>query len=735
MLVDERSTRVIRYRSAAAGEDTQMGDDDVKPPPLPKNTPKDMVDFVDCKSDSVKLKGGAQAWIGKIDLGITTVEPDVTFEKGEKDGTINAVVGKGGFGITLPVSVDANGALNVDTSSLPAGKIQDSINDWVKKFNDHLKAKGKKLGGMTLKDKDVSISKTSLTAMAPGGVKLGQTLLNAPVGAKIGAGVIVAAGLGFGIGFADYSSGTTTTTSTAQGPVAPPPATPSAPTTATLTGGQACVAAQGAGSLITVTVFTTNTVTTPLSGGLSMLVGGQPSGPTIPATGQFTNGQGTLQFPITQFGSYGNFALTSPTLGAVALGPVSAVFPYTVTSDTQPCAQAGTLSAAAPSTTPTSPGVASGATKTVSTTTTSGPPWSLLAIPGSIAVATGVLLFSSEDEEPADDEEPDDDEPDDDDGDGEPDDDDDEPDDDEPDDDDDDDDEPCGCTINVSIEADDVEDIVACLCGTTDYSCEPPDEAVTTLSVTYNKRGSSETTIYQQQFEAVVDPTCTGDGSVDDYVYHWHVDVEEPAAGGPAGRVVLTCTVNATLRCPDDEQRTIWDDASTSVPLYEARPTVQAIHRRADPNNSMDFGHASLRVRCGSMDLVFGFYPPNASVGDVLIGEAVSVAGVEAGGVGVSHKPPVGEHFSGLKDPRGYDIYTFVVDCTQLQKILSYWNNLIDQSARGTLPPYALLWNNCTTQVLESLREAGVADVSAISPSGLSGLDDGANHQVVMPPH
>ncbi len=138
-----------------------MGDVDPKAakPALPKGAPKDLVDFVDCVAGTVTIKPGKVGWAGKLDLGITEIEPEISFAAGENGG-INLTIGSGMVSITLPGSI-ANGQLAFDTSSLPDAAA-DFIKKWVGDLNAWLKANGKQFGKATLDKGAVTLTKAAL---------------------------------------------------------------------------------------------------------------------------------------------------------------------------------------------------------------------------------------------------------------------------------------------------------------------------------------------------------------------------------------------------------------------------------------------------------------------------------------------------------------------------------------------------------------------------------------------
>ncbi len=143
-----------------------------KAPEVPKEAPADVKEFVDCKGKSLNFKGGKQTWVPLPDaakkLGAT---PEITFEPGEKAGSIQVTIGISYVSITLPASV-TNGELSVDTSSLPDmfgfGDAKKGIKDWTDQLNAWLKANGWKLDPPTVKDGAATLAKSAIGAAAPG---------------------------------------------------------------------------------------------------------------------------------------------------------------------------------------------------------------------------------------------------------------------------------------------------------------------------------------------------------------------------------------------------------------------------------------------------------------------------------------------------------------------------------------------------------------------------------------
>lgn len=143
-----------------------MGDGDAKAkkPQLPAGVPKDLDAFIECTSASVTIKSGKVGWVGKLDLGVTEIEPEISFEAGEK-GAINLSVGKGFVAITLPASI-TDGQLTIDTGNLPQAGA-DFVNGWVKDLNGWLKSKGKQFGAAKLEKGGVTLTKVPVAAVKP----------------------------------------------------------------------------------------------------------------------------------------------------------------------------------------------------------------------------------------------------------------------------------------------------------------------------------------------------------------------------------------------------------------------------------------------------------------------------------------------------------------------------------------------------------------------------------------
>ncbi len=162
-------------------------------PELPKNAPKALQGFLECKGNRLTFKPGKIKWLKG--------QPTVTFAEGEQAGTVNVTIGWGFVSLTLPATVK-DGQLSIDTENVPdlsdvvEGAGPQPINDWVKQLNDWLKAGGKQLGPLTLQDGALTIPKVAVPAAQKAALVPGP----APKGgikAAAGAGAFA---LGFGLG-------------------------------------------------------------------------------------------------------------------------------------------------------------------------------------------------------------------------------------------------------------------------------------------------------------------------------------------------------------------------------------------------------------------------------------------------------------------------------------------------------------------------------------------------------
>lgn len=134
----------------------------LEPPKLPDGTPDPIKKFVACQAGGIRFKGGP--------LPFVKGNPKVSFEPGEKAGTVKVSVG---WGIaSLPVTAEVkDGKLSIDASKVPdlsdfiddAPKPKD-FTDFADKLNEWLKANGKQLGPLELKDGQLTIRKQAVPA-------------------------------------------------------------------------------------------------------------------------------------------------------------------------------------------------------------------------------------------------------------------------------------------------------------------------------------------------------------------------------------------------------------------------------------------------------------------------------------------------------------------------------------------------------------------------------------------
>lgn len=352
-----------------------------KPPDLPKGAPKELVDFVDCKADSYTIAPGKIGWLPKEGIGEYLPDPEVSFaEDPNKKGTFNVSVTLGKK-FTFPGTIK-DGKLEVDSSTAPLDKIKQGIDNWVKNLNDWLEAKGRKLEGATIKDGKLTVTKAAVAPPAKG-VKQGAFLPNVPMGEKVvGAGVLALATV-FGIGFVNAGDETTATTTTSEVVAAPDDV--------------------GAPPVVEGIADQVQTVDIAIDGGAS---GAGVVEPPVDGVIAFQVPFFAIGEPheITFRDAQGNTVDRATFVVPAAEGPASkirtgggGIVVFDVIHDPMlggPSGGDGTYSEPVPD--PTASDADEGPTgeaiETVDTTTTEtteGKPWSLLAIPGSLALVGG----------------------------------------------------------------------------------------------------------------------------------------------------------------------------------------------------------------------------------------------------------------------------------------------------------------------------------------------------------
>jgi len=124
---------------------------DAKPPELPPNLPQDLRDFVECRTTSVAIKDGPQAWVGVPDgaKGFLSpgAAPELRIEPGGSPEAMTIKVGLGMFSVSLPATI-RDGRLSIDTRALPwlaPASIGTAITTYVDSLNAWFAANGKGL--------------------------------------------------------------------------------------------------------------------------------------------------------------------------------------------------------------------------------------------------------------------------------------------------------------------------------------------------------------------------------------------------------------------------------------------------------------------------------------------------------------------------------------------------------------------------------------------------------------
>jgi hypothetical protein len=137
-------------------------------PTLPEGTPEPIKKFVACQAGGIRFKSGK--------LPFVKGTPSVTFEEGDKPGSVNIKVGWGAFSLSVTATV-VDGKLSIDASKVPdlsdfvegAPKPQD-FTDFADELNEWLKANGRKLGPLELKEGQLTIRKQAAGAPAKAAV-------------------------------------------------------------------------------------------------------------------------------------------------------------------------------------------------------------------------------------------------------------------------------------------------------------------------------------------------------------------------------------------------------------------------------------------------------------------------------------------------------------------------------------------------------------------------------------
>ncbi len=148
--------------------------DDPKAPALPANLPQDLRDFVECRTASVLILDGPQAWVA-IPAGISgflssDAKPELTIEPGLIPGSARVKVSLGFISMTLSATIE-DGRLSVDTNGLPMfapASLAREIKDFVDTLNAWFKANGMGLGPPVFGIGKLRMDKVPLASGRPG---------------------------------------------------------------------------------------------------------------------------------------------------------------------------------------------------------------------------------------------------------------------------------------------------------------------------------------------------------------------------------------------------------------------------------------------------------------------------------------------------------------------------------------------------------------------------------------
>lgn len=324
-----------------------------KPPELPKGTPADIRDFVDCKANTLDLKPGKQPWIPKPPgIGDYMPDPEATFEAGAQPGTINIKLTLGAT-MTVPASVKG-GKLELDTSGIPIPGLGAKTKEWVDKLNESFEANGKKLGTPELKDGKISLTKEALAAAPAKGAMKAGVFPGIPAGAKVAGALLLGASLVPTVALLDAGDSTKTEEISTKTRV-DSPATQVPERVAEEDNRAAAVAAcfgvthhfdQGFSELIfalLVNPFFSHQAITALMFG--------PGGP-VSGTAEVQNDRAEVRIRINQMGTYDGLNLRGvDTAGgtpdgttlndAIDIGPAAGMLPFKVGSENVPCSAEG----------------------------------------------------------------------------------------------------------------------------------------------------------------------------------------------------------------------------------------------------------------------------------------------------------------------------------------------------------------------------------------------------------
>jgi hypothetical protein len=216
--------------------------------------------------------------------------------------------------------------------------------------------------------------------------------------------------------------------------------------------------------------------------------------------------------------------------------------------------------------------------------------------------------------------------------------------------------------------------------------------------------------LFARLYRANLVVECTGGGSLVPTEYVWTLTSTKT-------QVTLQATAHCLQRCPTKAPQDVdIGPGSFTASLHEAPCVVSVMV--VGPSSTFDVGHAALRVTCGEFDVIYGYYPTEkgdirsvaGTPGEVLVRSSADTAD----GIGMDMSSYYAE-----EQKRCWVLDN--VPCAACDQLRKYWNNLADNP--GT---YYLLTNNCTTQVQDSLKSAGIKLFPDFQVAG----EDGMIHDV-----
>jgi hypothetical protein len=132
----------------------------VQAPPLPADVPKDIRDFVECRTTTLSLANGKLDWVTGLPGGI---KPEMTIVPGDEPGTATIQLKVAGIPLSLPASI-TDGVLAIDGTGIAMldADIAARLQAFVSNLNRWLAANGKGFGAPTFQDGTIGLSKVAL---------------------------------------------------------------------------------------------------------------------------------------------------------------------------------------------------------------------------------------------------------------------------------------------------------------------------------------------------------------------------------------------------------------------------------------------------------------------------------------------------------------------------------------------------------------------------------------------